>query len=192
VQGASSTFKVRRRSQVQPISGGRGVTSNVIATSCSQSIISVDRATLNQHCRGWGWCFPASLPFLLQSTPLSASCKRLKPHVTFIKRPRHDSTRLTSPLNIKRRNTHSDYANRKMSENFVSPNHQRYLRACMVCSIVMTAMVGPFRPFSAPPASPSCIPTETYLPARSTHPISHTPQNSYRILMNRRPPSALS
>ncbi|KAJ4302126.1 transcription elongation factor spt4 [Collariella sp. IMI 366227] len=25
-----------------------------------------------------------------------------------------------------------------MSENFVAPNQQRYLRACMVCSIVMT------------------------------------------------------
>jgi hypothetical protein len=28
-----------------------------------------------------------------------------------------------------------------MSENFVAPGQQRYLRACMVCSIVMTSAV---------------------------------------------------
>lgn len=28
-----------------------------------------------------------------------------------------------------------------MSENFVAPTQQRYLRACMVCSIVMTFAV---------------------------------------------------
>ena len=28
-----------------------------------------------------------------------------------------------------------------MSENYAAPNQQRYLRACMVCSIVMTLAV---------------------------------------------------
>jgi transcription elongation factor SPT4 len=32
-----------------------------------------------------------------------------------------------------------------MSENFVAPGQQRYLRACMVCSIVMTSAVRPPR-----------------------------------------------
>lgn len=30
-----------------------------------------------------------------------------------------------------------------MSENYVAPGQQRYLRACMVCSIVMTYAVRP-------------------------------------------------
>jgi transcription elongation factor SPT4 len=40
-----------------------------------------------------------------------------------------------------------------MSENFVAPGQQRYLRACMVCSIVMTFAVRPL-----PPPLPSIPP----------------------------------
>jgi transcription elongation factor SPT4 len=40
-----------------------------------------------------------------------------------------------------------------MSENFVAPGQQRYLRACMVCSIVMTFAVSPPSPPSPSPLS---------------------------------------
>jgi transcription elongation factor SPT4 len=43
-----------------------------------------------------------------------------------------------SVLNINRLSSDNKRKLSKMSENYVAPNQQRYLRACMVCSIVMT------------------------------------------------------
>lgn len=41
---------------------------------------------------------------------------------------------------------HSGTYTMSTSANFVAPGQQRYLRACMVCSIVMTYSVRPLQP----------------------------------------------
>lgn len=94
-------------------------------------------------CKWFSSCPAAQPPQCLPSSAInqSASCKRLKPD------PEH-STHQSRPFVLYKTSPiphllhHPEPRNaRKMSENYAAPNQQRYLRACMVCSIVMTLAV---------------------------------------------------
>lgn len=91
------------------------------------------------HACKWFSSCPADLP--AQCRHQSASCKRLKPdpeHSTHQSRP--FVLYETPPIPHLLHQPAQENA-RKMSENYAAPNQQRYLRACMVCSIVMTLAV---------------------------------------------------
>jgi hypothetical protein len=74
-----------------------------------------------------------------------------------------------------------------MSENFVPPNQQRNLRACMVCSIVMTQNVRPIPfPFPLPPSPFTLLTLPPAIPQRRLSKLRRSSQSRWQHRRNNR------